>query len=47
MSTYCLRYELLKYKPSSVHLPELLGRHNGIFLRLYILLAWQTPNVRA
>jgi len=37
MLTYCLRYELLKYLPSSVHLPEMLRLHNGIFLRLRTL----------
>jgi len=31
MLTYCLRYELLKYLPSSVHLPEMLRFHNGIY----------------
>jgi len=47
MLLYCLRYELLKYKPSSVHLPEILRLHNGCFSWLYTLPAWQTPKVQA
>jgi len=31
MLTYCLRYELLKYKPSSVHLPEVLRPRKRFF----------------